>query len=236
MRVLLIADVHSNLGALQALPDADAVVCAGDVVGLGPDGGAVIDALQRLNAICVRGDEDDAIARSVTHPVPPSLGRAAGELRIRTREMLTAKQLRWLKALPPELEVSFDGVRIGVTHAYPGDYTRYIKPTDEEVSRIGRAFPSCEIVVVGHTHRAGSWKGRCLIVNPGSVGMPYRAGYASYAMLENGSVIFGQARFDPKDNLGALSRLDISDEAYRECVAELTKGSVRPQDRLARAH
>ncbi|MGH7715437.1 MAG: metallophosphoesterase, partial [Vulcanimicrobiaceae bacterium] len=54
MRVLLIADVHSNLAALRALPDGDAVVCAGDIVGFGPDSAGVIDELRRA----LRSDRD----------------------------------------------------------------------------------------------------------------------------------------------------------------------------------
>jgi len=235
MRVMIIADLHANLAALRALPDADAVICAGDIVGFGPDCGAVIEMLQARDAACVRGDEDDAIARTVAHPAPLSLANATDEIRRRTETLLTAKQLRWLKSLPPELEVSFDGVRIGITHAYPGDYTRYIKPTEDEISRIGRAFPHCDLVVVGHTHRQGSWQGRCRIINPGSVGLPQRAGYASYAMLEKSEVTFGQARYDPRETLEALSQLGLSEEALAECNRELTMGSSRPYDRLAHA-
>lgn len=234
MRVLLIADVHANLAALRVLPKADAIVCAGDVIGFGPEPGAVIDELMRLGARCVRGEEDDAVARSVAHPVPPALTHAAAELRERTRASLTAAQLRWLRRLPPELELTFDGVRVGVMHAYPGDYTRYIAPSEEELMRITRAFPHCNIIALGHTHRRGTWKGRALVVNPGSVGMPQRAGYASYAILEDGRVRFGSSRFDPSETLRALAKMEISAEAYRECEQELTRGSTRPFQRLAR--
>jgi putative phosphoesterase len=232
MRVLVIADVHANLAALRALPKADAVVCAGDVVGFGPDCGAVIDELVRLGAHCVRGDEDDAVARAVEYPAPPSLMHAACEVRKHTRAALTATQMRWLRALPPELELDFDGVRVGVTHAYPGDYSRYVAPTDEELSRIMRAFPHCNVIMLGHTHRRGTWKGRALVVNPGSVGMPHRPGYASYALLENGHVKFDSAPYDPAETLWSLSQFGIDDEAYRECEQELTLGSTRPFQRL----
>ncbi|MGH7660108.1 MAG: metallophosphoesterase family protein, partial [Vulcanimicrobiaceae bacterium] len=225
-------DVHANLAALRALPPADAVVCAGDIVGLGPDAGGVIDELIRLGASCVRGDEDDAVAKGSAHPVPAQIAHAARELRERTRAALSKAQLRWLQQLPPELELTFDGIRVGVTHAYPGDYTRYIRPTEEEISRISRAFPHCEIVVIGHSHRQGSWKNRCFVVNPGSVGLPERAGYASYALLENGHVTFATARYNPRTTLSALAAVGISDRAYGECCDELTIGSIRPFARL----
>ena len=233
MRVLLIADIHANLAALKALPAADAIVCAGDIVGFGPNPGAVIDELQQVGAYCVRGDEDDAVAKGASHPAPPSLSFATKELRRRTREVLFDSQLRWLRGLPPELDLSFDGVRVGVTHAYPGDYSRYIKPTDDETYRITRAFPHCDIVVLGHTHRPGTWKGRSLIVNPGSVGQPHRPGYAAYAILEKGDVSFHEARYDPIETAAALSRFGLSAQAYEECARELIEGSSRPFTRLA---
>lgn len=232
MRVLIIADIHANLAALQALPEADAIVCAGDIGGFGPDAGAVIDELVRLGAACVRGDEDDAIAKEIAHPVPGEVAHVAEEVRALTRSALSKTQLRWLQQLPPELELSFDGVRLGVTHAYPGDYTRYIKPTEEELSRITRAFRHCNLVAIGHTHRQGMWKSRCAVVNPGSVGLPQRAGYASYAVLEKGKITFGTARYDPRIPLETLREQGVSDEAYRESVEELTKGSTRPFARL----
>ena len=235
MKVLLIADVHANLAALRALPKADAIVCAGDVVGFGPEAGAVIDELIRLGAHCVRGEEDDAVARAAAkHLAPPALVHAAAELRERTRAGLTPAQMRWLRALPPELELTFDGFRVGVLHAYPGDYTRYVAPSDEELMRITRAFPRCNIIVVGHTHRRGTWKARALVVNPGSVGMPQRAGYASYAIMETGKIRFGSSRFDASQTLRQLSDLDVSADAYREYEQELTRGSTRPFQRLAR--
>ncbi|MGH7714609.1 MAG: metallophosphoesterase family protein, partial [Vulcanimicrobiaceae bacterium] len=122
MRVLIISDIHANLAALRALPSADAIVCAGDVVGFGPDPSGVVDELMRLDVKCVRGEEDDAVARSAKHPVPQAVAQVAKALREHARASLNPAQMRWLRALPPELELTLDGVRIGITHAYPGDY------------------------------------------------------------------------------------------------------------------
>jgi putative phosphoesterase len=235
MRVLLIADVHANAAALRALPEADAVVCAGDVVGFGPDSAGVIDELQRRGAHCVRGDEDDAIANGTSHPAPPSLSSATNESRTLTRASLSDAHLRWLKNLPPEIELRFDGVAVAVIHAYPGDYSRYIKPTDDEIERISRAFPKCDLVVIGHTHRPGTWQGRNIIINPGSVGLSQRAGYASYAMLENGKVTFSDVRYDPIETIAASVRFGLSNEAHQEYVTELVNGANRPFARLAHA-
>ena len=235
MRVLLIADIHANSAALRALPEADAVVCAGDVVGFGPDSGGVIEELQRRGAHCVRGDEDDAVANGISHPAPPSLPLTTAESRARTRTNLSDAHLRWLKNLPPEIELRFDGVAVAVTHAYPGDYGRYIKPTADEIDRISRAFPKCDLIVIGHTHRPGTWQSHNLIVNPGSVGLSHRAGYASYAVLENGKVTFSDVRYDAIETIAASVRFGLSNEAHQEYVTELVNGSDRPFARLPHA-
>ena len=68
MRALIVADIHSNLEALQAvMEDAsqrgggfDAVWCLGDVVGYGPDPGPCIDLLRTHDLLCVAGNHDHA--------------------------------------------------------------------------------------------------------------------------------------------------------------------------------
>jgi diadenosine tetraphosphatase ApaH/serine/threonine PP2A family protein phosphatase len=65
MRIALIADVHSNLEALEAvLRDAtrrrpvDAWWCLGDIVGYGPDPTACLERVRELGALCIAGNHD----------------------------------------------------------------------------------------------------------------------------------------------------------------------------------
>src|SRR5262245_15200964 len=68
MRLALLADVHANLEALTAVladldrraPDA-AVVCAGDLVGYGPDPDACIERLHDRRACCVFGNHEEMV-------------------------------------------------------------------------------------------------------------------------------------------------------------------------------
>ena len=67
VRYLIIADIHSNLEALQAvLEDVQDhggfghVWCLGDIVGYGPDPAACIALLRQLDALCVSGNHDQA--------------------------------------------------------------------------------------------------------------------------------------------------------------------------------
>ena len=64
MRFLMLADIHANIEALEAvLEDAkprqyDMVIFLGDAVGYGPDPGAVIDKLEELGARCILGNHE----------------------------------------------------------------------------------------------------------------------------------------------------------------------------------
>ncbi len=233
MRALIIADIHANFDALRALPRADFIICAGDVVTFGAEPAACIDWLLSTEAICVRGDEDDAVAHGTDYPLPAHLSRAGAECRRWTRTMLSPKQIAWLSALPPEMEVPFDGARIGVVHGYPGDYNRYLKPTPEELDRLTRAFPRADLIVLGHTHRAGVWQHRGkLVVNPGSVGQSAHPGKASYALYERGRITLGLAPYMLDRAVAKLGYSSLDPGAQVACIHELQRGSVRPDDRL----
>ena len=85
MRALIVADVHSNLEALEAvMTDAsqregfDTVWSLGDVVGYGPDPGPCIDLLRSHDLVCVAGNHDfAAIGKIGTDEFNPFAAAAA---------------------------------------------------------------------------------------------------------------------------------------------------------------
>jgi diadenosine tetraphosphatase ApaH/serine/threonine PP2A family protein phosphatase len=93
MRILLIADLHANLRAFEAVlhntkGQWDYVWCLGDLVGYGPDPNECIELLQTLPHVCVAGNHDWAVV---------------GRLDIRTFNPDTRKSLEWTKQiLTPE--------------------------------------------------------------------------------------------------------------------------------------
>ncbi|MEP6639864.1 MAG: metallophosphoesterase family protein, partial [Chloroflexota bacterium] len=66
MRIAVVSDIHSNLIALDAVlakvGAVDAIWHLGDVVGYGPEPDAVVERLNGLGAIGVRGNHDAAAA------------------------------------------------------------------------------------------------------------------------------------------------------------------------------
>jgi putative phosphoesterase len=234
MRTLLIADVHANFQALRALPAADRVICAGDLVGYGPDPDRVVEFLRGTSAICVRGDEDDAVAFDRRHVLPPGFECAALETRRWTAMVIDDATRTFLRGLPPEMECTVDELRIAVIHAYPGDYDRYVEPTEEQLSRTARAFPHADLILVGHTHRAGLWRvGKTCIVSPGSVGQSGHPGFAAYAMLEDRRVVLLEAPYDVRATLRAVAALGLGQVAREQVERGLLQGGVRPRDRIA---
>jgi putative phosphoesterase len=231
MKSLIIADVHANWAALEALPAADLVVCAGDMVTFGPQPGAVIDALAKIGARCVRGDEDDAVARNLRREAAPGLESAADETRVWTRSVLTKNQMRWLGELPFEIEVEAGSVRLAATHAYPGVINRYLRPTREELERVARAFPRANIVVVGHTHRSGIWQvGGTTILMPGSVGQSSHGGHASFAQIEGSTVTLRELPYDVDRTIEQIRATPWSASAKESCIRALQLGAPRPYE------
>jgi predicted phosphodiesterase len=154
-----------------------------------------VPTLERLlglgdRAVWVRGNGDRELFAPTPDPPDPVVPWAAAELTDALRDHLAG--------LPLTVTLDVDG--LGPTlfcHATPRD--------DEEValvdSRLGRwaevlAGRTEEVVVLGHTHmpfvRVASRK---LVVNPGSVGMPYGRTGAHWAILGPG-VELRRTRYD----------------------------------------
>ena len=188
MKVLVISDVHSNLAALDTvLEDAgqwDAVVSAGDIVGYGPNPEECVDKLYFKAFRSAKGNHDSAIA---TEEIDWFNDDAQEAIRI-NRGQLSAASIKWLRSLPTELKLEFDGLKIVVYHGSPTQpLTSYVYPGDAE-AHADRflALASSDVLILGHTRVPYKVeKGGRLIINPGSVGQP-RDGdpRASYLLLE----------------------------------------------------
>ena len=104
MRVLVIADVHANLAALDAvLADAgswDECWHLGDGVGYGPDPAACITRLREIATLNVSGNHDLAVTGVLELGTFNPLAAAAVRF---TQNQLGAAEFSWLRALPKVL-------------------------------------------------------------------------------------------------------------------------------------
>jgi len=175
MRIAIIADVHGNLLALEAvLADIkttapDLIVNLGDLV-CGPfDPAGAADAQIALACPTLAGNHDRWVLHEPT--------RRTDAL---TRPLLSPGHLAWLESLPPTLSL-LDG-EIFACHGSPaGGDTEYLLETivsgrpaldaEDAIAPRLAGIGGARVVLCGHTHvpRVASVAG-VLILNPGSVG------------------------------------------------------------------
>lgn len=230
----LLADVHGNLEALDAvLRDVDRrapgarIVCAGDVVGYGPDPEACLERLLARRAVVVRGNHEEMVLgwRDDRHCV------AAGILAVAwTRERLSRGARKALSALPPVAAVEHGVV---VCHGDLDDAGTYVSDAPRArhaLDRLRALRPHARILVCGHTHGAmcfsrGTGGAPILpgvpvdidneeltLVNPGAVGQA-RDGTleARYALLDprRGRAAFVSVPYDHAATVEKLRRAGL---------------------------
>lgn len=186
MRLALLADVHANLPALQAvLKDVDAVGVdqiwvAGDLVGYNPWPNEVLQTLRERRVRAIRGNHDRA---ALTGDTSWFNELAADAIRW-TRIVLTPASVGYLKSLEDRMRLSLPHGIIAMYHGSPRDDDEYVMPwaADEALVSLAQAH----FVILGHTHVPMAFSSRYgILVNPGSVGQPRdRDPRAAWALLE----------------------------------------------------
>ncbi|HLJ65921.1 MAG TPA: metallophosphoesterase family protein [Chloroflexota bacterium] len=131
MRLAVFANVQGNAAALRAVIDdaqahlsrLDSLVCAGDVVGLGPEPNQVLELLRENGIPTVRGNYDDAVAAGkdesgMDFPSDAAATYDAAALGW-TRSVLAAHNLEYLQQLPRDLRLlpAPSGVRVQADQA-----------------------------------------------------------------------------------------------------------------------
>jgi putative phosphoesterase len=217
-RIAVLADIHGVLPALEAVlaePDvrsADFVVLAGDLAA-GPQPVETLDLLLGLGdrAIWVRGNADRelvSMARGEQFDAPDEVSPwAAAQLR--------PDQVELLSTLPTSVTIG-DAL---FCHATPRDDLEMVL-VDSPISRWEEVFTGLpeevRTVVCGHTHMPYARQvDRRLVVNAGSVGMPYGAPLPSWALLTGSDVQLRRTAID----LNALADRVAAESSYANAAA-----------------
>jgi predicted phosphodiesterase len=202
MRVAVLADIHANLPALEAvlaepdLADADAVVLLGDIA-LGPMPAETLDRLAALGdrAVWVHGNcEREMVTAFDGGEVPGPNGADAAA----SAGLIGRNHRDRLDGLPLTVTLDIDG--LGPTlfcHASPRRDDEMLL-VDSPPERWARALAGVDaaVVVCGHTHMPfDRLVGRHRVVNPSSVGMPYGHSGAGWALL-GPDVTLRRTRYD----------------------------------------
>jgi len=222
MRVAVLADVHANLPALQAVQEhflaqgAEEVWCLGDTVGYGAEPFACLQLLADLEAVLIAGNHEQAAC---------NLAEANGF------NATAADAIRWTRdALTPETRKSLCELPVNISphpgvflfHGLPGNTTGYLR-TEETgqmvFDHLTDRDPRIRLAFFGHTHRPMIFThlegspvrmfvpgedlllapGRRYLVNPGSVGQPRNGDPSAHYLMfdtDEGRVSFRKVPYD----------------------------------------
>jgi predicted phosphodiesterase len=204
MKFALLADIHSNLEALDVvLRDQKAqgcthMACLGDIVGYGADPKECVDIIRALGIPVVKGNHDEYA--STDAPLEGFNPRAAQAVEW-TRKQLTDDDRKWLRELPLVRQID-DFV---IVHATLDGPQRWGYVFDKLAAAASFTYQKPSVCFFGHTHvpvafirdtvvRGGTYTkfkveaGRKCFINPGSVGQSRdgvpKATYAIYDLEE----------------------------------------------------
>ena len=202
MRIAILADIHSNLVAFEAVLSHaesrggfDKIWCLGDMVGYGPEPNGCIKRLCEFEHVCIAGNHDwAAIGNMDTAEFNPVAATAAQW----TAQELTEEGKDYLLGLPLTLQENGFTLAHGSPREPIWEYLLSIQAAQENFAYFETAH-----CLVGHSHvplifelsgdeavyiEFGESELKLsenrMIVNPGSVGQPRdgdpRASYAIY--------------------------------------------------------
>lgn len=188
MRIAVLADIHGNLPALEAVLDeverlsVDRIVLNGDIAG-GPLPGETLALLAELGdrAVWVHGNGEREMIAGFDGIADPTANEDGLDLGRR----LTRAERDLIADLPMTITLDVDGLgSVLFCHATPrrDDEMLLVDSPPRHYAEVLDGV-TADAVVLGHTHMLFD---RRRVVNPGSVGMPYGHDGAAWALLGSG--------------------------------------------------
>ena len=249
-RLAILADIHGNLPALEAVRRdlsqfaVDCVLVAGDVINLGPFSEQVVRRVIESDWAVVRGNGEFYL---LDYDTPRAPDEWNDPLEFPMRPWLDRQLSQHSKSAiatwPDTLNLRFrDAPPIRVVHGSPRSASRgiFAGSSDEEIAA-AMSDTEEEFVVAAHTHLpldriSVRWR----ILNPGSVGVPLDGLFTASYMLLDGSAdgwepTFRRIPFDYEPVFREFDRLGILEECGamgKFCIE--TFRTARPQDGFLR--
>ena len=222
MKVAVLADIHANLPALEAVQKdfsaegIQSIWSLGDTVGYGAEPFACLQMLADLDAVLIAGNHEQAAC---------DLAEANGF------NSAAAHAIRWTRdILTPDIRKDMCGLPVNVSphpgvflfHGLPGNATGYLR-TEETAQLVFDHLtdrdPRIRVAFFGHTHRPMIFThltdrpvrmfepgkelilapGRRYLINPGSVGQPRNGDPSAHYLIfdiEEGCISFRKVPYD----------------------------------------
>ncbi|HYA55842.1 MAG TPA: metallophosphoesterase family protein [Nitrososphaerales archaeon] len=238
MKIAIFSDIHGNLVALQSIlqgiGDADRVICLGDVAASGPQPHEIILFLRRAGWPCVLGNTDETLAKKGREDfsnlkIPTDERQKLAALHDWTASKIDATDRKYLAGFKPTVEINGGRHSLLCYHGSPRSNIEQVLPT-ASAEELGKIFEGkhAQAYAGGHTHSQMVRKfGTSLIINPGSVGLPfYEAAdgrvmnpvWAEYAVLTTSGddlrVELRRERYSKHDLKAAVTRSGMPDPEW----------------------
>lgn len=191
MRILIVADIHANWPALNAIKEEfDVCFFLGDLVDYGLEPQPCIEWVQQKADYSVRGNHDHGVAQLIHVSGKSGFKYLTTVTRPLTQEILRSEDRTFLSRLPVTRTLTLEKTRFLLVHATPRDPLDEFNHPDVEFWKRRLIGVDADVICVGHTHHPYVLEVEDkLVINPGSVGQP-RDGdpRASFAVIEDNHV------------------------------------------------
>jgi predicted phosphodiesterase len=181
MKLALIADIHGNLFAFDAVLEdirrrkIEQILCLGDVVSSGPQPREALQRLREIGCPTVMGNTDAWIVEPSLREYPDLYGQHLQDIEYWSSQQLTEEDKAYLRTFQPTIEWPLSEQRTLLAyHGSPRSFLEGIVPTTP-MEQLDECFAdtTAQVLVGGHTHQQLFLRYRDkLVLNPGSVGMP----------------------------------------------------------------
>ena len=227
MQIVLLADVHANYRALQAVLDkyrnADEVWCLGDIMEYGPCPTRCIELVRARCSYVIQGNHDVSYATSVNEN-QSNVWVGCDGLETHPTDMA------YLLNLPQSVSVNINGVSYHLVHGSPQNpLSGSLKPnSDSEYLREAVNCVDADVIICGHSHMAMIVPvGDKTIVNVGTVGQPRDGDFRAQCMvLEDGIFRFDRIAYDLTALKNDYVNSSLPEELQREWFNYTQRGLV----------
>lgn len=195
VRLGLVADIHANVAALDAVLGAlrsagvDAIVCLGDIVGYHAEPAECIDRVRAAATATIAGNHDIAV---VAPGLPSSVNSQALAAIVWTKANLDPERVAWLAGLPRRIDDPAGWTAVHGSFLASDPSSGYVVGLSLRDNLEAVAAGPQRVAFCGHTHlpmcgwlegqivhsspllRTVRWPphARAVLINPGSVGQP----------------------------------------------------------------
>lgn len=186
-RLLLLADLHGNFPALEAIDRAvdcasfDHIVNCGDSLVYAPFPNETLRWLQQHHVLSIRGNTDNKVVEILCGKIPKKPKKeekrimytsTAASLDEQSRRQLLATPETALLPLAAPGNEDDEDLTLGIYHGSPADPEEFLfaDTPDSRFAELAKKVP-CRLVVTGHSHSPyHKIVGGVHFINPGSAG------------------------------------------------------------------